>query len=68
MSSLRGRDGMAAWDLALALELKRLWFPVLDLLFFWLGHHLNLSARQSLLRAPKVPIPGYYSLEVVLER
>jgi SAM-dependent methyltransferase len=56
----------------LALELRLLWFPVLDPLLFRLGaRYPGLAGRGSLLRAaraPKVPIPGYYSLEVVLER
>jgi ubiquinone/menaquinone biosynthesis C-methylase UbiE len=56
----------------LAIERRLLWFPLLDPLLFQFGHHVEvLSARQSLLRAlraPKVPIPGYYGLEVILER
>jgi ubiquinone/menaquinone biosynthesis C-methylase UbiE len=56
----------------LVLERHLLWFPMLDPLLFRLGHRFAaLSARQTLLRAlraPKVPIPGYYSLELVLER
>ncbi|MGH3135694.1 MAG: class I SAM-dependent methyltransferase [Gaiellaceae bacterium] len=54
-----------------ALERRLLWFPLLDPLLFRLGRrHPALSARQSLLRAlrsPRVPIPGYYSLELVIE-
>ncbi len=56
----------------LALELNRLWFPVLDPLLFRIGHrYRRLAERRSLLRvlrALRVPIPGYYGLEVVLER
>lgn len=56
----------------IALERRLLWFPLLDPLLFRLGHRFTgLSARQSLLRAlraPRVPIPGYYSLEMILER
>lgn len=56
----------------LALELKRLWFPLLDPLLFRLGHRYpELSGQRSALRAlraPKVPIPGYYSLDAALER
>ena len=56
----------------LALERRLLWFPLLDPLLFRLGHRFaDLSARQSLLRAlraPRLPIPGYYSLELILER
>jgi ubiquinone/menaquinone biosynthesis C-methylase UbiE len=56
----------------LALERNLLWFPLVDPLLFRLGHRFDgLSARQRLLRAvrvPKVPIPGYHSLEFVLER
>ncbi len=56
----------------LALERNRLWFPLLDPLLFRIGHrYRRLAERRSLLRvlrAPRVPIPGYYRLEVVLER
>jgi hypothetical protein len=50
------------------LERKLLWFPLLDPLLFRAGgrlasHRHTLRAR----RAAKVPIPGYYRLEVVLE-
>ena len=54
-----------------ALERHLLWFPLLDPLLFQLGRsYPALSARQSLLRVlrvPKVPIPGYYGLEIVIE-
>jgi len=54
-----------------ALERRLLWFPLVDPLLFRLGRRYPaLSARQSLLRvlrAPKMPIPGYYSLEIVVE-
>jgi SAM-dependent methyltransferase len=56
----------------LALERRLLWFPLLDPLLFRLGGRFDgLASRRALLRAlraPKVPIPGYYSLDVVLER
>ncbi len=56
----------------LALERNRLWFPLLDPVLFRIGHrYRRLAERRSLLRvlrALRVPIPGYYSLEVVLER
>jgi 2-polyprenyl-3-methyl-5-hydroxy-6-metoxy-1,4-benzoquinol methylase len=56
----------------LALERRPLWFPLLDPVLFRLGHRLSgLSSRHSLLRvlrAPRVPIPGYHSLELLLER
>lgn len=56
----------------LALECNPLWFPLLDPILFRLGHRIpGLRGRRGLLRAlrtVKVPIPGYYSLEVVLER
>lgn len=56
----------------LALERTRLWFPLLDPVLFRLGHRVpGLQGRRrllGLLRAVKVPIPGYYSLEAVLER
>ena len=56
----------------LALERRLLWFPLLDPILFrvW-GRAPELVRRPGLLRglrAPRVPIPGYYSLEVVLER
>ena len=66
------RDLMTAAGLQeTALEPHLLWFPLLDPLLFRLGHRSSGLARPSLLRAlraPKVPIPGYYSLEVILER
>jgi ubiquinone/menaquinone biosynthesis C-methylase UbiE len=52
-----------------ALERNRLWFPLLDPLLFRVGGRLR--GRRGLLRAlraVKVPIPGYASLEVVVER
>jgi len=56
----------------LALERNRLWFPLLDPVLFRIGHRYGrVAERRSLLRvlrALRVPIPGYYSLEVVLER
>lgn len=55
----------------LALRRRQLWFPLLDPILFRVGHwYGRLSRKRSLLRvlrAPRVPIPGYYSLEVVLE-
>jgi ubiquinone/menaquinone biosynthesis C-methylase UbiE len=50
-------------------ERNHLWFPVLDPLLFRVGG--GLAARPRLLRAlraVKVPIPGYYALELVVER
>ena len=52
-----------------ALERNRLWFPLLDPLLFRVGGRLR--GRRRLLRAlrvVKVPIPGYTSLDVVVER
>jgi ubiquinone/menaquinone biosynthesis C-methylase UbiE len=52
-----------------ALERNRLWFPLLDPLLFRVGGRLRGRRRLlRALRAVKVPIPGYSSLEVVLER
>jgi ubiquinone/menaquinone biosynthesis C-methylase UbiE len=55
-----------------ALERHLLWFPLLDPLLFRVGGKVpGLAGRRGLLRilrAAKVPIPGYYALEVVLER
>ena len=51
-----------------ALEHNRLWFPLLDPLLFRVGGHLRTRPTLlRLLRAAKVPIPGYYSLEIVVE-
>jgi SAM-dependent methyltransferase len=53
----------------LALERRLLWFPLLDPVLFRVGG--GLAPRRRLLRvlrAPRVPIPGYYALELVLER
>jgi ubiquinone/menaquinone biosynthesis C-methylase UbiE len=52
-----------------ALERNRLWFPLLDPLLFRIGGRLrSRSGLLRVLRAVKVPIPGYFSLEVVVER
>jgi ubiquinone/menaquinone biosynthesis C-methylase UbiE len=55
-----------------ALERRLLWFPLLDPVLFRVGGKVpGLARRRRLLRvvrAVKVPIPGYYALEVVLER
>jgi ubiquinone/menaquinone biosynthesis C-methylase UbiE len=52
-----------------ALEKRLLWFPLLDPVLFRVGGSLASRPRLlRLLRAPKVPIPGYYSLELVVER
>jgi ubiquinone/menaquinone biosynthesis C-methylase UbiE len=52
-----------------ALERKRLWFPLLDPLLFRVGGRLRQRQRLlRALRAVKVPIPGYSSREVVVER
>jgi ubiquinone/menaquinone biosynthesis C-methylase UbiE len=56
----------------LALERRLLWFPLLDPLLFRIGGKVpGLAGRRGLLRvlrAVKVPIPGYYALGVALER
>ena len=53
----------------LALERRRLWFPLLDPVLFRVGGSLASRPRLlRLLRVPKVPIPGYFSLELVVER
>lgn len=55
----------------LVLERRLLWFPLLDPFLFRFGsRYPGLAARRSLLRvlrAPRVPIPGYYSLEIIVE-
>ncbi len=52
-----------------ALERRLLWFPLLDPLLFRFGGRLGSHRRVlRMLRAAKVPIPGYYGLELVVER
>ncbi len=52
-----------------ALERRLLWFPLLDPLLFRLGGRLASHPRVlRVLRAAKVPIPGYFGLELVVER
>lgn len=51
----------------LALELVPLRFPLLDPLLFRVGDRLGTGAVRWLRRA-RVPIPGYFSLEFVVER
>ena len=55
----------------IALERRLLWFPLLDPLLFRIGGQVpGLAGRRGLLRllrAVKVPIPGYYALELVVE-
>jgi SAM-dependent methyltransferase len=66
--ALLDESGLSLLDL----ECNRLWFPLLDPVLFRLAHRVpGLRGRNRLLRllrAVKVPIPGYYSLEVVVER
>jgi ubiquinone/menaquinone biosynthesis C-methylase UbiE len=54
------------------LERRRLWFPLLDPVLFRLAGRGSRVTRRSgvlrTLRVVRVPIPGYSSLEVVLER
>jgi len=56
----------------LELERRLLWFPLLDPVLFRLARlYPELRTRRTLLRglrAAKIPIPGYYSLDVVLKR
>jgi len=56
----------------LAVEVEQLWFPLLDPLLFRLTTDLGaLAANPDVirrLRKPKLPIPGYYSLNIVIER
>jgi ubiquinone/menaquinone biosynthesis C-methylase UbiE len=53
----------------LALERRLLWFPLLDPLLFRVGGRLASQRRLlRVLRAPRVPILGYYALELVVER
>jgi SAM-dependent methyltransferase len=51
------------------LERSRMWFPLLDPLLFRIGSGLRGRPRlRRALRAVKVPIPGYETLELVAER
>ena len=53
----------------LALERTRMWFPLLDPVLFRVGRRLRSRPKLlRALRAAKVPIPGYYVLELVVER
>ena len=56
----------------LACERRQLWFPLLDPLLFRLGKRVpRLVGGRTLLRTLRglrVPVPGYSSLELVLER
>jgi hypothetical protein len=58
----RGRFGEL-----LACELVPLWFPLLDPLLFRFGSRLQPATIRRLQRA-RVPIPGYFSLEIVVAR
>jgi ubiquinone/menaquinone biosynthesis C-methylase UbiE len=52
-----------------ALERRLLWFPLVDPVLFRIGGRLAAHPRLlRVLRAPRIPIPGYYALEVVVER
>jgi ubiquinone/menaquinone biosynthesis C-methylase UbiE len=54
-----------------ALDRRLLWFPLLDPVLFRVGGKVpGLAGRRGVLRvlrAAKVPIPGYYALELVVE-
>lgn len=53
----------------LAMDLKLLWFPVLDPLLFRIGKYVRLNNRLlRFLRVAKVPIPGYYELRAILAK
>jgi ubiquinone/menaquinone biosynthesis C-methylase UbiE len=71
LHSFRGLLTNAGFRLV-ALQRHLLWFPLLDPVLVRVGRwYPHLGSKRSLLRvlrAPRVPIPGYYSLEVVLER
>jgi 2-polyprenyl-3-methyl-5-hydroxy-6-metoxy-1,4-benzoquinol methylase len=63
------RELVASADLRiLALERTRLWFPLVDPVLFRFGRRLEARPRLlHALRAVRVPIPGYYALELVVE-
>ena len=56
----------------LALERRLLWFPVLDPVLFRVAHRVTALRRArgflQVARTARIPIPGYYALEAVLER
>ena len=66
----RVRELVTSADLrVLALERRRMWFPLLDPVLFRVGRRLQDRPRLlRALRVVKVPIPGYYALELVVER
>jgi hypothetical protein len=66
----RLRELVANADLRiLAMKRSHMWFPLLDPLLFRVGHRLRSRPKLlRALRAVKVPIPGYYVLELVVER
>jgi len=66
----RVRELVANADLRiLALKRTRMWFPLVDPVLFRVGHRLRSRPKLlRALRAAKVPIPGYYVLELVVER
>ena len=66
----RVRELVANADLRiLAMKRTRMWFPLLDPVLFRVGHRLRSRPKLlRALRAAKVPIPGYYVLELVVER
>ena len=66
----RVRELVANADLRIfAMKRSRMWFPLLDPVLFRVGHRLRPHPRLlHALRATKVPIPGYYLLELVVER
>jgi ubiquinone/menaquinone biosynthesis C-methylase UbiE len=58
------RDGFFAK--ILDLQIVPMWFPLLDPILFRLSPRSTPLVR--ILRSPKVPIPGYFSLGLVVER
>jgi 2-polyprenyl-3-methyl-5-hydroxy-6-metoxy-1,4-benzoquinol methylase len=66
----RVRELVANADLRiLAMKRSRMWFPLLDPVLFRVGRRLRSHPKLlHALRAAKVPIPGYYVLELVVER
>lgn len=52
-----------------SLEIKPLWFPLLDPVLFRIGKYLRLNNRiLKLLRSIKVPIIGYYELHLLVTK
>jgi len=59
--------GRARFSMLRALELEPMWFPLLDPILFRVSRAGMAPTLVKALRKPKVPIPGYFSLNVIVE-